>query len=32
MEENLPNKGIFKKLIREGKSLAFYTTINKLKP
>jgi hypothetical protein len=32
MEENLPDKGILKKLIKEGKSLAFYTTINKLKP
>jgi hypothetical protein len=31
MEETLPNKGILKKLIREGKSLAFYTTTNKLK-
>jgi len=29
MEETLPNKGILEKLIREGKSLAFYTSINK---
>ncbi len=32
MEETLTNKGILKKLTREGMSLAFYTTINKLKP
>jgi len=33
MKETLPNKGILEKLTREGKSfLAFYTTINKLKP
>jgi hypothetical protein len=32
MEETFHDKGIFKKLTREGKSLAFYTTINKLKP
>ncbi len=29
MEETLPNKRILKKLTREGKNLAFYTTINK---
>jgi hypothetical protein len=29
MEETLPNKGILEKLTREGKSLAFYTIINK---
>jgi hypothetical protein len=28
MEETFPDKGILKKLMREGKSLAFYTTIN----
>jgi hypothetical protein len=32
MEETLLDKGILEKLIREGKSLAFYTTANKLKP
>jgi hypothetical protein len=32
MEETLPNKGILEKLIREGKSLAFYIAVNKLKP
>jgi hypothetical protein len=32
MEETLLDKGILEKLKREGKSLAFYTTINKLKP
>jgi hypothetical protein len=32
MEEILLNKGILEKLIREGKNLAFYTTVNKLKP
>jgi hypothetical protein len=32
MEEPLPDKGILEKLTREGKSLAFYTTTNKLKP
>jgi hypothetical protein len=32
MEETLPEKGILGKLTREGKSLAFYTTVNKLKP
>jgi hypothetical protein len=25
MEETLPNKGILKKLTKEGKNLAFYT-------
>jgi hypothetical protein len=30
MEETLPNKGILEKLIKEGKSLAFYTTVNKV--
>jgi hypothetical protein len=30
MEETLPYKGILEKLIREGKSLAFYTTVNKV--
>jgi hypothetical protein len=30
MEETLPDKGILKKLTREGKSLAFYTTVNKV--
>jgi hypothetical protein len=29
MEEIPPNKGILKKMTRERKSLAFYTTINK---
>jgi hypothetical protein len=29
MEEILPNKGILEKLTREGKSMAFYTTVNK---
>jgi hypothetical protein len=29
MEETLHDKGILEKLIREGKNLAFYTTINK---
>jgi hypothetical protein len=32
MEETFLNKGILEKLTREGKGLAFYTTINKLKP
>ncbi len=32
MEETLPDKGILKKLTREGKSLAFYIVANKLKP
>jgi len=31
MEETLLNKGILEKLTREGKSLAFYTTVNKAK-
>jgi hypothetical protein len=31
MEETLPDKGVLEKLTREGRSLAFYTTINKLK-
>jgi hypothetical protein len=31
MEDTLPNKKILKKLIREGKSLAFYTIVNKTK-
>jgi hypothetical protein len=29
MEETPPYKGILKKLTREGKSLAFYTVVNK---
>jgi len=32
MGETLPDKGIVEKLIREGKNLTFYTTVNKLKP
>jgi hypothetical protein len=32
MEEILPDKGILEKLIREGKRLAFYIVVNKLKP
>ncbi len=32
MEETLLDKGILKKLTREKKSLAFYTSVNKLKP
>jgi hypothetical protein len=32
MEETFPNKGILEKLIRKGKSLAFYIAANKLKP
>jgi hypothetical protein len=32
MEEIFPDKGILEKLARERKSLAFYITINKLKP
>jgi hypothetical protein len=32
MEETLLNKGILEKLIREGKSLTYYTLANKLKP
>jgi hypothetical protein len=31
MEKTLPYKGILKRLKREGKDLAFYTTANKLK-
>jgi hypothetical protein len=31
MEETLPNKGIIKKLTREGKSLAFNIAVNKVK-
>jgi hypothetical protein len=30
MEETLFNKGILEKLTRKGKSLAFYTTVNKV--
>jgi hypothetical protein len=30
MEETFPHKGILEELIREGKSLAFYTTVNKV--
>jgi hypothetical protein len=29
MEEIFPDKGILEKLTREGKSLAFYTNVNK---
>ncbi len=32
MEKTLLDKGILEKLKREGKGLAFYTAINKLKP
>jgi hypothetical protein len=32
MEETLPDKGILEKLTREGKNLAFYIAVNKLKP
>jgi hypothetical protein len=32
MEEILPDKGILKNQKRKGKGLAFYTTVNKLKP
>jgi hypothetical protein len=32
MEEVLPNKGILEKLIKKGKSLAFYMVANKFKP
>ncbi len=32
MEETFPDKGILEKLTREGKSLAFYIAVNKLKP
>jgi hypothetical protein len=31
MEETFLDKGILEKLTREGKSLAFYSTTNKLK-
>jgi hypothetical protein len=31
MEETLHDKGILEKLTRKGKSLTFYTTINKAK-
>jgi len=31
MEETFPDKRILKKLTNEGKSLAFYTTIHKVK-
>jgi len=31
MDETFPNKGILEKLTREGKSLAFYTIVNKAK-
>ncbi len=31
-EETRPDKGILKKLIKEGKSLASYIVVNKLKP
>jgi len=31
MEETFPNKGIIEKLTKEGKSLTFYTTVNKAK-
>jgi len=30
MEETFLNKGILEKMIREGKSLAFYITVNKV--
>jgi hypothetical protein len=30
MEETLSDKGILEKLTREGKSLAFYTIVNKV--
>jgi hypothetical protein len=30
VEETLPDKGILEKLTREGKSLTFYTSINKV--
>jgi len=29
MEETFPDKGILKKLKKEGKSLTFYTAVNK---
>jgi hypothetical protein len=31
MEETFPDKGILKKLTREGKNLAFYITVKKAK-
>jgi hypothetical protein len=30
MEETFPDKGIRKKLTKEGKNLTFYTTVNKV--
>jgi hypothetical protein len=30
MEETLSNKGVLEKLTRKGKSLAFYTNVNKV--
>jgi len=30
MEETFPDKGILEKLTREGKNLAFHTTVNKV--
>jgi hypothetical protein len=32
MEETLHDKGILEKLTKEGKNLAFYIAVNKLKP
>jgi hypothetical protein len=32
MEETFLAKGILEKLTKKGKSLAFYTVVNKLKP
>jgi hypothetical protein len=32
MDETLPDKGILEKLTRQGKKLAFYIAVNKLKP
>jgi len=32
MEETFLAKGILEKLTKEGKNLAFYTDVNKLKP
>jgi len=29
MEETFPDKGLLEKLTKEGKNLAFYTTVNK---
>jgi hypothetical protein len=31
MEETLPDKGSLEKLIKKGKSLAFYIVVNKVK-